>query len=223
MQPHDTAQRTSSLDLDIRTIGSQLAAMVAQCRSQLDLALDAFWAGSKGALEDAERIDVVIDDAEKSIDELLLRTLALRHPVASDLRKLTASFKIVTDLERVGDEAVNIARVSGASSTTDPARAPLRQMADLSREMLVSAAQSFLEGVESLAKQVIGTDGRIDGLYREVLDDSIAYVASHPNAVASAMGSLEVAKCLRRIADHGKNIAAGTLFVLGTDDEPMPR
>jgi phosphate transport system protein len=210
------------LDVDLRAIRDRLAAMVMQCRSQLDLALEAFWSGSKEKLADVERMDVVIDDAEKAIDELLLRTLALQHPVASDLRRLTASFKVVTDLERVGDESVNIARVI-AGSPPDSVRPPLTRMAELSRQILDSAARSFLDGVESLAKQVVETDETIEALYRHVRDDSVAHVSSHPNAVLSAMACIEAAKCLRRIAEHAKNIAEGALFVAGTDDEPMPR
>ena len=85
-------------------------AMAGRCREQLHRALDAFWTGSKEEMASVEAADGEIDADEKSLDALVLRVLALRQPVASDLRTFTVLFKLVTDLERIGDEAVEIAR-----------------------------------------------------------------------------------------------------------------
>jgi phosphate transport system protein len=209
-------------DAEMQAVRERFAAMAGRCRDQVHRALDAFWTGSKEGRADVEASDGAIDDDEKDIDALALRILALRQPVASDLRTLTALFKLVTDLERIGDEAVDIARgTASAAPDAEPIRLRLRQMAEASEEMLDSAVSSFLDGDAPAAETVRGTAGIVDRLYEEILGDSIAFMSRHPTEVPSAGASMNVAKCLRRIADHARNIAEGTLFVIR--GEPMPR
>jgi len=223
VSPSPSPHRSRELDREIEVIDARFEAMAARCRRQIALGLGAFWTGSKEAVAEVERQDTAVDEAEKSIDELLLRALALRQPVASDLRKLTASFKIVTDLERIGDEAVNIARGTAPTcAEAESIRTCLSRMGELAEPMVGSAVTSFLDKDRSLAQRVLDHNGMVDGLHDSVLRDSIDLVSRHPADVPSAMASIEVARCLKRIAEHAKNIAEGTLFVVGNDDEPMP-
>jgi phosphate transport system protein len=170
-------------------------------------------------MADVEASDRAIDRHEKSVDALLLRIVALRQPVASDLRMVTASFRVVTDLERIGDEAVDLARGT-ASSAPDggPARQTLQRMTDATETMLGTALNSFLSGDAEAAAEVRRADAAIDALYEEVLKEAIAFMSKHASDVASALSCLSVAKCLERIADHSANIAEGTLFCLGVQD-----
>jgi phosphate transport system protein len=208
-------------DADMKKLREQLALMGERCRGQLRLALEAFWTGSKSKMADVEASDHAIDRDEKSIDELVLRILALRQPVAGDLRTLTATFRLVTDLERIGDEAVDIARVSAPSADGAPIREHLQKMAREADAMVVAAMASFLAGDAAAAEQVSRADDSVDALYRQVVDDTVAFMSQHPAEVLSAMSSMNVAKCLERIADHATNIAEGTLFAIR--GEPMPR
>jgi phosphate transport system protein len=217
--PHHTSR---DFDADIQSIRERFAAMAGRCREQLHLALDAFWTGSKEKMADVEASDRVVDADEKAIDASLLQVLALRQPVASDLRTLTALFKLVTDLERIGDEAVDISRgTAPSSSDAEPIRSHLRKMAETAESMLVAAASSFVHGDAPAAEEVLRVNGVIDVLYRETFTDSIAFMSQHPAEAASATATTNVAKCLGRIADHAKNIAEGTLFVVR--GEEMPR
>jgi phosphate transport system protein len=209
-------------EADIATVRTELASMSRRCSGQLHLALEAFWTGSKEKMTEVESSDNVVDRAEKSIDALLLRVLALRQPVASDLRMLTACFKLVTDLERIGDEAVNIARATASSAPDDePVRARLRRMAEATEEMLVSAVRSFSDRDERAAEGVHRAGAAIEALYLEILKDSVVFMSRHPTEIAPTMSSVGVAKCLQRIAEHAVNIADGALFVV--QGEPMPR
>ncbi|HXN34333.1 MAG TPA: phosphate signaling complex protein PhoU [Polyangiaceae bacterium] len=211
-----------AFDAEMISVREQLAAMAGRCRQQLHLALDAFWTGSKEKTADVEASDAAVDRDEKSVDALVLRILALRQPVASDLRMLTACFKLVTDLERIGDEAVDIARTT-VSSTPDgePARERLRSMADATEELVGSATQAFL-GRDGPAAERAGHGGEaVEALYREILQVSVDFMSRHPTEVVSTMSDITVAKCLERIAEHAVNIAEGTLFVVR--GEPMPR
>jgi phosphate transport system protein len=220
----DQQARRLPLDFDAEVISvrEQLATMAARCKAQLHLALDAFWTGSKKKMADVEVSDNDVDRDEKAIDALVLRILALRQPVASDLRMLTAVFKLVTDLERIGDEAVEIARATVSNAPDgEPTRERLRRMADATEELVGSAAGSFLEGDGQAAERVCRGNEAIDALYQEIVQVSVDFMSRHPTEIASAMSGMSVAKCLERIAEHAVNIAEGTLFVV--HGEPMPR
>jgi len=214
-RPHD-------FEADMHTVRERFAAMAANCQGQVHLGLEAFWAGSKEKSAQVEADDDAIDDEEKAIDALVLRILALRQPVASDLRMLTALFKLVTDLERIGDEAVDIARAAGSlPPDVGNTRERLRQMADTTDKMLGAAVRSFLQGNAQLAQEVLRTDDAVDTLHQEILRDCVGLISQRPADTAPAMGALTVAKCLERIAAHALNIAEGTLFAVQA--EPMPR
>jgi phosphate transport system protein len=209
-------------DADIQSLRDRFSAMAARCRDQLHLALDAFWTGSKEKMAEVEVSDAVVNADEKSIDKSLLEVLALRQPVASDLRMLTALFKLVTDLERIGDEAVDISRgTAPTSSEAEPIRARLRKMAETAEEMLRTSVASFVDGDPKAAEDVQHVNGVVDVLYEQTVTDSIAFMSKHPTDASSATATTNVAKCLRRIAEHAKNIAEGTLFVVR--GEEMPR
>jgi phosphate transport system protein len=213
--PHD-------FEVDMHTVREQFASMATRCQAQMHLALEAFWTGSTEKIAQVEATDNAIDDGEKAIDALVLRILALRQPVASDLRMLTALFKLVTDLERIGDEAIDIARAAGSlPPDVGNTRERLRQMADATDKMLGAAVRSFLEGNSQLAGEVLRADDAVDAMRREMLRDCVALLSGHPAETAPAMGALSVANCLERIADHATNIAEGTLFMI--DGDEMPR
>lgn len=197
--------------------------MAARCRGQLHLALDAFWNGSKDKTADVEASDRTIDCDEKTVDALLLRILALRQPVASDLRWLTASFRLVTHLERIGDEAVDLARATvSKASDGGPGRQTLERMMVATETMVGDALNSFFQGEADTAAAVRRAAPSIDVLYCDVLHEASAFLSQHASDAASALSVVTVAKSLERVANHAANIAAGTLFVLGVEDG-MPR
>jgi len=221
MDDRSARPRPHDFEMEMQAVREQFATMAARCMQQMRLALEAFWTGSKEKIAQVEAADNAIDDQEKAIDALVLRILALRQPVASDLRMLTALFKLVTDLERIGDEAVDIARAAGSLlPDVGNMRERLRQMADTTDKMLSAAVRSFLEGNAQLAGEVIRSDDAIDAMHREMLRDCVALLSAHPGETVPAMGALSVAKCLERIADHATNIAEGTVFMIQGDEMP---
>jgi phosphate transport system protein len=217
------AMHTShAFENEMQTLSVQFAAVSAQCAEQLRLALHAFWTGATQEIASVEARDQAVDDHEKVLDELVLRTLALRQPVASDLRTLTACFKLITDLRRVSDEAVGIARASTAGAP--PAEMHLehlREMAADTEDMFASATRSFAEKDERLVQRVFEKDAAIGDLYRDVVSDITGYASQHGDAAARSVSAMNVARRLERIADHAANIAEGTRFAL--HDEDMPR
>lgn len=218
-EPHAHHGR-NDFDVDMRILRLQLGAMSGRCRDQLHRALDAFRCGSAEKAADVCDSDRRIDGDEKNIDGLILRVLALRQPVASDLRRVTASLKVVTDLERIGDEAVDIARAIGTSFGA-PTEVPevLWQLAEKAQDMVESSVRSYLSEDGELACRVLAGDATVRALHEHVLEEVVNGIA-HGADVAAALRCLQVARCLEKIGWHAANIALGTQFVSGKGEMP---
>lgn len=217
-----SSHTSHDFDAEMRLLRGRFAEMSARCSEQIHLALEAFWTGSVEKTAAVDARDQQMDDEEKALDELVLRTLALRQPVASDLRMLTACFKLVSDLERASDEAVTIAR-AGATGLP-PAGMHLdhlKEMADATEQLFPAATSSFLELDERRAQRVFEADVAIGAMYRDIVAGITAFASRHSDAAAKSLSAMNVARCLERIADHAANIAEGTRLVI--HDEDIPR
>jgi phosphate transport system protein len=218
-----THHRSHDFDADIHVLRERLMAMSARCQEQLRVAIDAFWSGSRDRLGDIEESERVIDRDEKAIGALVLRILALRQPVASDLRLLTASFRLVTDLERIGDEAADLARTSVSSLPDGEAvRQRLQRMAEKATTVLRTALESFFSGDAKVAAEARGAEREVEAAYDDVLGAAVAFMTKQPALAASGLSCITGANCLERIVHHVTNIAEGTLFIAAGEHE-MPR
>lgn len=177
--------------------------------------------------KDDHRINLL----EKEIDELCVRLLALYQPAASDLRFITLAFKVVTDLERIGDLAVNIALRAEQLNAAPPLRPwkAIPHMAELGRKMLEQALDAFVAGDSKQARAIMEGDEEVDELYRGVFRELAAMIAAEPEKSQQVMSVLFVAKHLERMADHVTNVAEMVIFyVEGRDvrhgaSEELPR
>ena len=153
-------------------------------------------------------------------DALVLRILALRQPVAYDLRFLAGALRLVTDLERVGDEAVNIAERAKEEHGTakDKVRGELKTMGEQSQEMLRDALDAFVQGEATRAEQVLVRDDAVDELYGRIIRAMTDFMTQHPSQVAEAIRVIHVAKYLERVADHATNIAEEVIFMVRGED-----
>jgi phosphate transport system protein len=205
---------------ELRELRAHLLAMGARCERSVQLALKAFIEGSADLIAEVKMLDRHIDRDEMESDELALRVLALRQPVAHDLRLLATAFKLVTDLERIGDEAVNIAeRAEEASEGSKLVPHPhLRSMADLTQQMLRDALDAFVDADLARAERVRLGDDAVDDLYGKTLGEMMAFMAQNPERIPAAMGVINVAKYLERIADHATNIAEEVIFMVAGHD-----
>lgn len=214
------AHTSRDFESELRELRAHALAMGARCERGLQLALKAFWEGSAQLAGEVEEIDRHIDRDEMDIDALILRILALRQPVAYDLRFLAAALRLVTDLERVGDEAVNIAERAKEEHGTakDKVRGELKTMGEQSQEMLRDALDAFVQGEATRAEQVLVRDDAVDELYGRIIKAMTEFMGQHPAQVAEAIRVIHVAKYLERVADHATNIAEDVIFmVLGKD------
>ncbi len=175
---------------------------------------------------DAELCDLVlmsepaINRMEREIDQLALDLLAMEQPMAVDLRFILAVIRINADLERVGDQAVNIAnRVKelGTLQSTDiPVDIP--KLAVLSSAMVRKALQSFIEADPEMARSVLTLDDQVDEMNRNAYTSLTKYLQDHPECASQALNALVISRNLERVGDHATNIAEDVIFWVRGDD-----
>jgi phosphate transport system protein len=157
-----------------------------------------------------------INKMEIAIDEMCLRLLALRQPMAADLRFITSAMKITTDLERMGDQAVNIGE-RAVSLNQEPQLKPyidIPRMAEITQSMVKDVLDAFVNRDSRLARSVCERDDVVDGLNDQVVRELLTYMMSDPKAIPRAVHLMIVSRCLERIADHATNVAEDVIFMV---------
>ena len=164
--------------------------------------------------------DHQIDRLELDIDELCMRVLAKRQPVASDLRLTTIALKLVTDLERIGDLGVNICERVIELNMEPPLKpyVDLPRMAQIAQAMVRDALDAFVSADADRAQQVIDRDYEVDAYYGQVFRELLTYMLEDPRNIYRAIRAQSIAKYLERIGDHATNLAEMVVFmVVGKD------
>jgi phosphate transport system protein len=174
-----------------------------------------------GALFDKILIgDEPINQLHVEIDDRCFRLLALHQPMATDLRAIVAAVKINTDLERVGDLAVNIAEAGKRYITHAPVKQliDIPKMGDLAQTMLRDALDAFVKRDTALAQKVLNEDDRLDGLKTQVFRDLLGYMLKDQSTVEPAIDLILVSRHLERIGDHATNVAEDVIFMVSALD-----
>jgi phosphate transport system protein len=173
--------------------------------------------------EEARRIietDQEINDLQIDIDDRCLKLLALQTPLAVDLRLITSAMKINADLERVGDQAVNIAE-NVLQLLPQPPLKPLidiPRMAGIAERMVRDALDSFVKGDAALARDVLRRDDEVDGLKDQLFRELLTYMMADPGTIQRALALILISRHLERIADHATNIAEDVIFIAEAKD-----
>jgi phosphate transport system protein len=160
-----------------------------------------------------------INRMEHEIDQLALDLLAMEQPMAVDLRFILAVIRINADLERVGDQAVNIAnRVKDLGAAAHDLPVDIPKLAQLSTAMIRKALQSFIEADTEMAQGVLLLDDQVDELNRDAFRTLGAMIQEHPERTPDALNALVISRNLERVGDHATNIAEDVIFwVSGAD------
>ncbi len=205
---------------ELRELRGHLLAMGARCERIVRVALEVFASGELEREGEVRAIDARIDRDQMEIDAMALRILALRQPVAHDLRLLATTFKLVTDLERIGDEAVNITERAGeVERDATPFPQPhLATMGMLTQQMLRDALDAFVDADAARAERVLAADDDVDALYGRTRRETVELLAEAPARLRTGMAVVAAAKCLERIADHATNVAEEVIFMVRGDD-----
>ncbi len=198
----------------------KLLAMAALAQQTLDCAMDGYLKADPVLLQHVLENERAINAAERSVDEMAYDLMAMEQPMAVDLRFLLAVIKINGDLERIGDQSVNIAERGRGLLDRPRADLPvnMRQMGELTEKMIRFALQSLLNGDANMAKSVLTMDDDVDQMNRDVHTAMIAMIQQHPEWTEQALSTIIIARNLERIADHATNIAEDVIFwVRGAD------
>jgi phosphate transport system protein len=164
--------------------------------------------------------ETLINNSERDIDEAAFDLLAMQQPMAVDLRFILAVIKINADLERVGDQAVNIVQrvMNMIEMPAYELPVDIPAMASRVRSMVRDALRSFIEGDTDLAKHVLTADDEIDRMNHEAFANLSAFMQTKPEGAVQALDALSIARNLERVADHATNIAEDVIFwVRGAD------
>lgn len=215
-----TEHISKQYDQDLEAIRSRMLQMGGLVESQIRSAVAGYLQGDAERIEQVIATDAKVNELEIAIDDDLRHVIVRRQPAASDLRLIMAVSKAVTDLERIGDEAVNIAEraeEAGEGSKLVP-HPHLRSMADLTQQMLRDALDAFVDADVVRAERVRLGDDAVDELYGKTLGEMMTFMAQNPERIPAAMGVINVAKYLERIADHATNIAEEVIFMVAGHD-----
>ncbi len=216
MQVHTSRE----FDSELRELRAQTLAMGARCERALQLSFRAFWEGSVEVAAEVDALDRCIDQDEMDIDALALRVMALRQPVTYDLRLLTGVMHLATDLERIGDETVNIAERArdDGSSAKRMAESDLRGLAQCAQQMLREALEAFAANEDTRADRLLLRDKIVDGLHGSIVTAMSQFISDDAKHVGEALRVIQVAKYLERVGDHATNIAEHVIFIVRAED-----
>jgi phosphate transport system protein len=173
-----------------------------------------------GVVEKVLRGDEPINELHIEIDNRCFTLLALHQPMATDLRAIVSAVKINTDLERVGDLAVNIAEAGKRYITHPPVKQliDIPKMGDLAQTMLRDALDAFVNRDTALAQKVLNEDDRLDALKTQVFRDLLGYMLKDQGTVEPAIDLILVSRHLERIGDHATNVAEDVIFMVSALD-----
>jgi len=202
------ADEISRLEQDLLKMGSVVEQMVHK-------SVDALVTRNVAAANEVLAMDDAVDHFNISIENRCLQLLALQQPMARDLRTIAAAMKIITDIERAGDYAVDIAKTAKAlaDSLVFRPHPQLKPMAELVKRMIREVLEAFVQRDVSLIEAAIQADDAIDHLNRLIIDDLVASVKETPAAAEELMQAILVSRYLERIADHMTNVGERVYYM----------
>ena len=194
-------------------LNQELIQMGAACEEIIALAAQSLTDYTEDLKEKTDHVGAVIDESERTVENICLKLLLRQQPVASDLRQISAAMKMITDMERIGDQAEDIVDLIPKMSRSAE-DGPLQKMAKAAQTMVTEAVDAYVKQDLTLAKKVMGDDDIVDDYFNQIKTDIIAIIASDPTDGEYALDLLMIAKYFERIGDHCTNIAEWVVFSL---------
>ena len=194
-------EQLEQLHVDLIQMGAQCERAIAAAEKTLKLPSDALVA-------DVHKAEEEIDQKERDIESLCMKMLLRQQPVAGDLRLISSALKMISDMERIGDQACDIADIARMiSDRTLLDELPIRDMAQSTIHMLTDAVDAFVRHDVELARKVMAADDEVDGDFSQIKEKLIATLAEDSTKGETCLDYLMIAKYYERIGDHAVNIA----------------
>ena len=201
-------------DEELKTLKEKLMRMSGLVEESIALAVKALKDQKEKLAKEVLKKEEAINLLDIEIDELGLKLLARRQPMATDLRLITSAMKITSELERIGDQAVNI-----AERTLELLKLPLLKplidiprMADLAQNMVKDSINAFVNRDEKLARDVCQRDDEVDDLNDQIFRELLTYMMQNPSNISRAVDFILVGRHVERIADHATNISEDVIY-----------
>ncbi len=205
-----------SYDQELQRLDNIIAEMGGMAESQLSSAMEALAKRDSDLAAQVIEADSKVDELEREVESLVLRLLALRQPMAGDLRQIFAALKISTDLERIGDYAANVAKRAIALNQSPPVKPvyALPRMGRLGGRMVKDVLDAYLVRDSEKAIAVWLRDEELDEMYTSLFRELLTYMIEDPRNITACTHLLFMAKNLERIGDHTTNIAETLYFLV---------
>ena len=200
-------------DQQLEKLNMELVTMGALCEDALTYAIKALFDRESDMAERAEEAEKQIDQMERDIESICMRLLLQQQPVARDLRVISSALKMIGDMERIGDQAADIAEIVKYLKEDEvPNLGNLREMSDFAAGVVTASINSFVRQDLDLARKVILDDDVVDGYFEKVKEALIGLIAEGDRDGAFLLDVLMVAKYIERIGDHATNIAEWVVY-----------
>lgn len=203
----------SKFDTQLANLNKELIEMGALCEQVIALAAKSL---AEGDIKTAKKIfplDDEIDQKERDIESMCLKMLLQQQPVARDLRQISAALKMITDMERIGDQASDIAEIIGfMGERTDRKCGDIGNMARAAIKMVTESVDAYVKQDVEIAKKVISHDDVVDDYFKKIKTELIEMISENPDDGEYAIDLVMIAKYFERIGDHATNIAEWVEF-----------
>jgi phosphate transport system protein len=207
-------------ETDLQALKNRLLNMGAMVEERVHGAIQALMERNLEAADAIAHSDEEVNALQIEIDDRCLKLLALQQPMASDLRLITSAMKINADLERIGDQAVNIAE-NAIKMLAAPPLKPLidpPRMAERAERMTRDSLDAFVRRDVTLAREVLAQDDEVDGLKDTIFRVLLTYMMADPGTIERALALILISRNIERIADHATNIAEDVIFLVEAKD-----
>lgn len=202
-------------DTEMQRLHTMLIEMGALCESAIASAIKALLEGDAANVRRAVELEPDINQLERDVEELCYKLLLRQQPVARDLRQVSSALKMITDMERIGDQAADIAEIAALGNACGPQTGlTIREMSLAAIGMVTDSIDAYVNQDVELAHKVIRDDDIVDDLFVKVRGELAATMAGELKSAEYAIDLLMVAKYLERIGDHAVNIAQWVVFAI---------
>ena len=197
----------------LNELNRELTRMGAACEEIIALASHALTDWDEELVRKVNTIGTQIDESERTIEGICLKLLLRQQPVARDLRQISAAMKMITDMERIGDQAEDIVEIVPYMTAHPDEKFPkIREMAKAAQAMVTEAVDAYVKQDLDMARKVMAHDDVVDNYFRQVKSGIIEIIAAEPAEGEYALDLLMIAKYFERIGDHCTNIAEWVEF-----------
>ena len=203
----------NKFDQQLAQLNHEMIEMGALCEEVIALSSRALTEGNVALAAKVAPLDSEIDHKEREIENLCLKLLLQQQPVARDLRQISAALKMITDMERIGDQAEDIAEIAGFLGGRQAENdGLLKKMAEAVIQMVTESVDAYVKCDIILAKKVLAADDTVDDYFAQVKQSLIGKIAENPGNGEYALDLLMIAKYFERIGDHATNIAEWVIY-----------